>query len=117
LNGFLRCGVVLEGEFGATEIEIRRGQVVVERDGLGELGAGLIILAETEIGGAERIMRRDETGVDGGCGGQVLDGSLKIFAQQKLIALFVFVARLARSFQVEFGERAVGGIEGFGLDR
>jgi len=41
----------------------------------------------------------------------VLDGSLKIFAHQQLITLFVFVARLTRSFQVELGERAVGGIE------
>jgi len=47
-----RSRIVFEGEFGATEIEIGCGQVVVERDGLGELGAGLIILAETEIGGA-----------------------------------------------------------------
>ena len=37
--------------------------------------------------------------------------ALEIFAHQELITLLVLVARLARSFQIELGERAVGGIE------
>jgi hypothetical protein len=108
LNRFLRRGKVLERQFGATQIQKRTGQMIVERDGLGELGASLLGLAQTEVGRAQRVVRRDETGINGSGGYQVLQGALVVFAHQQLIALFVLTPGFARSLEVKLRERAVG---------
>ena len=57
LNGPLSGWIVLESQFRATQIQVRSRQMIIERDGLGKFSAGLIILAQTEIGRSERVVR------------------------------------------------------------
>ena len=75
--------------------------MIVERNGLGELGARLIILLQAQVSGTQGIVGRYIAGINGSGYGQVLQRALQIFPLQKLIALVVLVTRFRGGLKVE----------------
>ena len=62
---FFRGGKLLERQIGAPKVQVGVRHVVVERDGFGELTLRQLVLAEIEIGGAERVMCGNKLRIDG----------------------------------------------------